>query len=134
MGLVSSNLNQKYGVKPVHSSDEIKRLADEFPENIQLYVSLSENNQMIAGVVIYETKTVAHTQYIASNEEGRNQGALDILFDHLILYYSDKKRFFDFGISTENNGHFLNMGLIEQKEGFGGRATTYEHYMWDLGK
>lgn len=33
------------------------------------------------------------------------------------------KKYFDFGISTEQNGKYLNEGLIAQKEGFGGRTT-----------
>ena len=33
------------------------------------------------------------------------------------------KRWFDFGISTEDDGRILNQGLIEQKEGFGARAS-----------
>ena len=36
--------------------------------------------------------------------------------------------YFDFGISTENNGKFLNEGLISQKEGFGGRTTVYQTF------
>jgi hypothetical protein len=35
---------------------------------------------------------------------------------------------FDFGISTENSGFFLNEGLLFQKESFGGRAIVYETY------
>lgn len=132
MDLVKDNLGMKYGVKPVHSFDEIKRLADEFPENIKLYVTKNKIDEIIAGVIIYETKTVAHAQYIASNDDGRENGALDILFDQLINHYYEGKLYFDFGISTENNGEFLNTGLIEQKEGFGGRATTYDFYKWDI--
>jgi hypothetical protein len=132
MDIVKNNLLSKYGVKPVHSSQEIERLAWQFPENIKLYISLTESGNIAAGVIIYETNTVAHAQYIASTEEGRKFGALDMLFDQLIKCYHEKKRYFDFGISTENDGWFLNSGLIEQKEGFGARAVVYDHYLWDL--
>jgi len=38
------------------------------------------------------------------------------------------KKYFDFGISTENNGRILNKGLIAQKEGFGARAYVHDFY------
>ncbi|EIA46149.1 hypothetical protein cco111_09042, partial [Campylobacter coli 2680] len=37
-------------------------------------------------------------------------------------------KYFDFGISTENGGQFLNHGLISQKEEFGGRGVIYDFY------
>ncbi|MDM7987644.1 MAG: GNAT family N-acetyltransferase [Smithella sp.] len=130
MNLVATNLEIKYGVRPVHSAEEIKILSESFTDHIKLFISENKQGEILAGVIIYETKTVAHAQYIATNEEGRENGALDILFDDLINHYAHSKKYFDFGISTENNGEFLNTGLIEQKEGFGGRATTYDHYKW----
>ena len=39
---------------------------------------------------------------------------------------------FDFGVSTEQRGSYLNEGLIFQKEGFGGRAICYDTYAIDL--
>ena len=35
---------------------------------------------------------------------------------------------FDFGISTEQGGRYLNEGLIFQKEGFGARTVVYDTY------
>ena len=78
------------------------------------------------------TETVAHAQYIASSKEGTEVGALDGLFDYLINErYSDKK-WFDFGISTEQGGTYLNEGLVFQKEGFGARAVVYDQYVINL--
>lgn len=37
-------------------------------------------------------------------------------------------KYFDFGISNENNGRFLNRGLIAQKEGFGARTIVHDFY------
>ena len=39
---------------------------------------------------------------------------------------------FDFGISTENGGEFLNQGLIFEKEGFGARSVCYDVYALDI--
>lgn len=129
--ILSDNLNQKYGTSPVHSIDEIKLLHERFPGQIKLFVALLGQN-IIAGSVIYVTKQVIHTQYISANPIGKELGALDLLFDHLINYEFLSYPYFDFGQSTENNGSFLNQSLIFQKEGFGGRGVVYDIYEYDL--
>jgi hypothetical protein len=40
--------------------------------------------------------------------------------------------YFDFGISTEKQGTYLNKQLIYQKEGFGARGVCYDWYKWML--
>ncbi|MBM7866623.1 GNAT family N-acetyltransferase [Heliobacterium gestii] len=120
-------LMSKYQTKPVHSLFEITMLASRFPENIKLFACYKET-EMLAGVVMYESDLVGHVQYIASTGEGKNMGALDLIFDFLINEYYRQKPFFDFGISNEKNGLLLNQGLIEQKEGFGARAVVHDQY------
>ena len=44
----------------------------------------------------------------------------------------DGKRYFDFGISTENQGHALNEGLNRFKNEFGAGGVAHEFYEWDL--
>jgi hypothetical protein len=46
--------------------------------------------------------------------------------------YSSSKKYFDFGISSEKNGRYLNIGLIQNKESFGARAIAYDFYEWEL--
>ena len=43
----------------------------------------------------------------------------------------DGRRYFDFGISNEDGGRYLNRGLAAQKEGFGGRAVVHDFYEVD---
>ncbi|TNH45189.1 GNAT family N-acetyltransferase [Photorhabdus luminescens] len=126
-----SNVLSKFGTKPVHSSDEMKLLSSRFPENIKLYTAIKDNS-LIAGCIIYDFGHIVHTQYLASNEIGRNTGALDAILNHLINSVYHEKKYFSFGISTENSGYYLNEGLISQKEGFGGRGVTHDFYEWDL--
>ena len=52
--------------------------------------------------------------------------------NYLLTEVFDNKRFLDFGISTEDDGHYLNTSLIFQKEGFGGRGVCYDKYEWNL--
>jgi len=126
--ILSENLRDKYDVDPVHSVDEITFLKNKFPENIEHYLVFTKEREPVAGTVMYLTDQVAHVQYISTTLDGRNAGALDLLFNHLVNSVYKDKTFFDFGISTEQMGHYLNEGLIFQKEGFGGRGTVYETY------
>src|SRR5262249_3341135 len=121
----------KYGVPPVHSLAEIELLRGRFPKNIRLFTCRG-GGQLLGGVVVYESSTVAHVQYIASTEEGRRAGALDLVFDELLTVHYAGRRYFDFGISNEDGGRQLNRGLIDQKEGFGARAVVHDHYTLDL--
>ena len=75
---------------------------------------------------------LVHTQYLAANEKAREIGALDLLIKTLMDEFTKSKKYFDFRISTENNGQYLNGGLIAQKEGFGGRSIVHNVYELNL--
>ena len=125
--MLSDILAKYHNAKPVHTAAELKLLADRFPDNIKMYASF-QDDRMIAGVVMYLTPRVAHTQYIANSDDGRQCGALDAVMNYLINECYSDKEYFDFGISNENEGRFLNEGLISQKQEFGGRAIAYDFY------
>lgn len=125
--ILTETLQIRFGTSPVHTLEEIEFLKGNFPDNIQLYCCWKES-KMLAGVIVYESDQVAHFQYIASNEEGKQLGALDLLFYNIITKFLPHKRCIDFGISNEMDGYILNTGLIQQKEGFGARAVVHDHY------
>lgn len=127
MEIESRVLGTKYNVRPVHTAAELELLAGRFPENIKLFAS-HRGDEMLAGVVIYEGERVAHAQYISSSDEGKRTGALDLILDYLINDYYTSKPYFDFGISTEEAGRHLNVGLVENKQSFGGRAIVHDFY------
>lgn len=130
--LLNNVLKKYHNSIAVHTACELKRLADKFPENIKLYIA-EKNDEILAGTVIFENKHVAHTQYLANSDEGRKCGALDYIINYLVTeVYFNNKWYFDFGISNENNGRYLNSGLIEQKEGFGARAVVHDFYKIEL--
>jgi len=125
--ILEKNLMQRFGVNPVHSLTEIELLAERFPNNIHLHLC-SDDKEILAGIVVYLTPQVAHIQYISASENGKELGALDFLFAELLDVVYVNHRYFDFGISTEQEGRHLNIGLIEQKEGFGARTIVHDHY------
>lgn len=129
--LLEENLQNTHEARPVHNLDEILYLKRTFPENIKLYVVL-ENKDVVGGIVVYEMKEICHIQYISANERGKEISALDFLFEYLIKIEFKDKKYFDFGTSTEDNGNFLNEGLIFQKEGFGARGIVYKQYIYNI--
>ena len=131
MAIEEQVLNDRHGTRPVHTAAELRMLAGRFPEQIKLFAA-TQAGEMVAGVVVYESAQVAHAQYIGATEPGKAVGAADLILNHLINEYYTHKKFFDFGISTEDNGRYLNSGLIDNKQGFGGRAIVYDFYELDL--
>lgn len=126
--LLETLLAERYSTRPVHSLDEISLLASRFPDNIELLVARNEEGRVIAGSVLYKTETCLHAQYIAASPEGKRCGALPLLFNHAITERSGGVRYFDFGISNEDHGRYLNAGLLRQKNAMGGRGITYNIY------
>ncbi len=129
--LLSSVLESNHEAKPVHSLEEIKSLVKKFPKNIKLYLA-KKGDTVVSGALIYENENIVHTQYLANSELGRETSALDLLIDYLIKEIYKNKKYFDFGISNENAGQYLNMGLIAQKEGFGARAVVQDFYELEI--
>lgn len=129
--VLTNVLRERHGVSPVHSLHEMQLLSRRFPCNIHLFVA-KLHGEVISGAWVFESIRVAHTQYLAATEEGLRLGAEDLLIDNLISSRYVDKPWFDFGISTEKGGRYLNRSLIFQKEGFGARAICYDAYTLDL--
>lgn len=130
MGIETEHLRKKHGVDPVHSTAEITYLANLFPNQIKLFSACCKE-AMLGGVIVYESKQVAHAQYIAATEAGKSIGCLDAVLNFLINDYycqSSSIKYFDFGISTNHQGQFLDIDLIRNKESFGARAVAYDFY------
>jgi hypothetical protein len=121
------NLKLKHKVNPVHNLEEITLLKSLFPNNIRQFNVYFENN-IVAGVTIFETEEVAHCQYISGNEEKNTLGSLDLLHYYLINEVFSNKKYFDFGTSNEHNGTQINKGLQFWKEGFGARTVVQDLY------
>ena len=129
--VLSNNLRERYGLNPVHTVEEIEMLHRRMPDHIRLVV-VKEGDETIGGTVLYVSDRVVHSQYIAASPKGKQVHALDLLFDVVIRKALASHPYFDFGISTEKRGTYLNEHLIYQKEGFGGRGVCYDWYEWTL--
>ncbi|VAV85146.1 FIG00938448: hypothetical protein, partial [hydrothermal vent metagenome] len=105
--ILTPNLRATHQVIPVHSLEEITQLKTRFPNNIRQF-NVYKDDKIVAGATIFETKHVAHVQYISANNERQELGSLDLLFDVLINDIFKTKKYFDFGISNENQGQNIN--------------------------
>lgn len=132
--ILEKRLQEKYDTAPVHSIEEITLLKNRFPDNIKLFCVADSNGNTLGGVVLFITDKVVHMQYSATTAEGRRLSALDYLYEELINNRFAGKEYFDFGISVEEGGRYLNSGLIAYKERMGGRAVVYDTYTIDLKK
>ncbi len=121
------NLINKYQAKPVHSIEEIKKLKRLFPDNIRQF-NVYHNENIVAGTTVFVSQNVVHSQYIAADETRSKNGSLDFLHNYLLTEVFNEKRFFDFGISNENQGKKLNGGLAFWKESFGASTLIQDFY------
>lgn len=124
--LLSEVLDNNHKTKPVHSAAEMKLLAENFSQNIELICSYKDQ-KIVSGTWLFLEENVVHTQYIASSQEGRQNGGFELVIDFIQQKYRDKK-YLSFGIATENNGQSINAGLVQQKESFGARAICHDFY------
>ncbi len=129
--MMNEALQKKHNVCSVHTGAEMEQLASRFPNNIRLFVA-RDGGTMVAGTIIYEHRTVAHCQYMASNDAGVEMSALSVVLDFLISDHYRNKKYFDFGISNEDNGRLLNRGLADYKEGYGARAVVHDFYEFSV--
>lgn len=120
-----------HGAVPTHTLEEISLLHQRFPKNIRLF-EVRDRGELLAGTVVFDFGRVVHTQYMANSSQGREQGALDFLIHTLIEQVFGNHTYFNFGISTEHSGQYLNTGLIQQKELMGGRGIVYDFYELSL--
>lgn len=111
----------KLGLNAVHSLEDLYDLKfNRFDDKIQFYgVYLGE--QMIAGSMIFVFDgRIFHTQYLSSDEQYLKMFPMDFLIANLIqTAVGQNMELFSFGICTEDQGRYLNLGLSRFKEGFG---------------
>jgi hypothetical protein len=130
--VLEHNLERKYNVKPTHSRKEIAILQKLFPDEICIRCALLDG-KVEAGIVLFNSSRVWHTQYIASSERGcQVQALIAVLESAIEEAKGNGARYFDLGTSNEKGGAVLNDGLYRFKTKFGGGGVAYEFYELDL--
>lgn len=129
--VLEPRLQQRHGVKPVHTREEIQLLHDRFPNNILQYNIYLEDT-VLAGITLFHFGHVVKSQYGATTDAGEKMRALDYLFIYLIQKYRDEVKFFDMGTVNEQQGMVYNTGLLKQKEELGCRVYSHDYYSLTL--
>lgn len=130
--ILEDNLVRKFNCRPVHTLQEIELLKSRFPDKIIQY-NAYQDDEIVGGITFYLMNHVLHGQYSGTNDVGKQTGAMEAIYDQ-VMYHGDfpQCRYLDFGTSNEQGGLILNEGLIDHKEGYGGRTVTYDTYEWVL--
>lgn len=123
---------ERHGVAPVHSKQELELLQSRFPARIRCRAAW-RGDDLLAGALVFDYGHVWHTQYLASCARGRETGALDLVVSTLVEEArANGARFLSFGASTLDAGRTVNEGLLWQKESYGARAIVHDFYEGDL--
>lgn len=111
---------QKYKKKAVHTLEELYDLKfNRFPDRVKFF-GVYKEGLLVAGSMIFVFDEVYHSQYLAALQEQLIYYPMDFLMYNLIQEARLKDmKYFSMGISTENQGKYLNRGLSRFKEGFG---------------
>jgi Acetyltransferase (GNAT) domain len=126
--VLEENLFSRHQRQPVHTLEEIQLVHGRFPAEIRLLVAVL-GDEVVAGTLLFDSARVSHCQYTASSVLGREISALDAVFEAAVaLATREHRRYFDFGVSTENSGRELNDGLHDFKAGFGGAGVAHDFY------
>lgn len=129
--ILEPRLLEKFDSKPVHTKAEITSLKQKFPQNIKQF-SVYQQDEIIAGITIFEMGNVVKSQYGATSKKGEAVRALDFLFINLIeKYKNEKKLFFDMGIVNSDEEDY-NSGLLQQKEELGCTVYNQDFYKIEI--
>ena len=116
-------LKEKHNSKPVHSLSEIKYLKEQFKNEILQY-NIYRDDDILAGITIFNKGSVVKSQYGIATAEGERLHALDMLFVYLIYKYRDEgKQYFSMGTVSNDSQLGYSPGMLKQKQEFG--CDTY---------
>lgn len=116
--ILKKNLKIRHGVEPTHTLEELQKLTELFPEQINLFAAFIDDH-MIAGVVNFIINAdVVLAFYISHDEDYQEYRAVNLLFYTIFEWAIERNyKVFDFGIFTVNEEP--NFGLARFKENFG---------------
>jgi hypothetical protein len=128
--LLESNLKNRYKKSPTHSLDELISLKERYPNRIKAWTAVIQKKS-IAMVLTFETNLhVVHDFYIAQDFEYAKMQPLYLIFNTIFDYYRESEmKWFNFGISSRDK--WIKKGILDFKEGLGGRGLIRETWILD---
>lgn len=131
--LLEPRLLEKHSTRPVHNLDEIIKLKEAFPNQIEQY-GIYHDDELLAGITIFKTKMTVKSQYGIASKLGEKIGALDMLFVKLIRFYQNEGfQYFSMGRINDNSmAGGYNEGMLKQKQELGCQLYVQPVYELDI--
>jgi hypothetical protein len=134
--LLCDNLEDRHGVKPVHTVEEMMELRHRLTDGVALVLVApkGQRDAPIAGTWLFRFGRIAwHTQYIAADAAGRKKQATHLLLHHLLEEVRARGvAALSYGAVTEYEGRVLNPGLERFKAKFGGGLVIHDFFTLSL--
>lgn len=127
--IIRENLRRRYEKEPTHSLEELRQLKSLYPERVDVWTARWEERCVAAIVIFRVNKQGVHDFYIAQDYEFTEMNVFPALYQTAIEFYqAEGFNWFNFGISSR--GDWIKWGILNFKEGIGGRAACRE--VWRL--
>jgi hypothetical protein len=133
-GILAEHLARKYGVRPVHTPEELADLHFRLGAASHGLLVCDPHARTVAGMwcIDYGNGTL-HLQYNAATQEGLKLRASSFGVSRLLEFaIAGGFEKFSFGRSTESDGWSLNRGLLRFKAQFGAGLGAQFHLEIDL--
>jgi len=117
--ILSNNLKKNHNTTPTHTLKEFLLLKDILKDNQLLFVVKDKNNIILGGTLLIKATNICwYTFYISKNinYEGQYCSIVYLFYTAVNEAKKNNVKYIDYGISTEDRGKELNMGLSDYKE------------------
>jgi len=126
--VLTERLRSKHEARPFHTLPQMLRLQALFPEQIHCVAGTLEG-RVVAGVVLFRTARVLHSQYIGSDDRGYETSALDLVLQACVDECRERgTRYLSLGNSTLYGGTVFSESLYRFKAEFGAGGVVHESY------
>ena len=134
--LLEINLS-KYGIKPIHTCDELLSFKHTcIPENVRFYGVFANEVMMAGGMMfVFDNVNVIHAQNLSADYRFTEYSPITYLY-YKVIERAKKDGFMalSWGVSTENQGRDINLGLIRNKESYGSKHQLNRTYFKNFDK
>jgi len=127
--ILNKNLKINHDSNPTHSLDEFLKIKNLLKDKQRLYL-VKNKNDILGGVyVIKVTDQCYYTFYISRNID-LDKSDVSIIYSMYKISEDAQKenvKYIDYGITTENYGKLINVGLSDYKESSLGGISNYRY-------
>lgn len=127
---------KKYNVKPVHSLQELIEFKNVRLPNICEFKAVYYEGKMVAGGMLFNfVDNCMHTQYLCATEEFNKLSPMTFLYYCILCEMKERDfHYVSWGITTEDNGKYINIGLTKSKEAYGSKYQINSTLYKNIGK